>query len=35
MLAARNWFFRGITEPGVLRSPVTVDEGVKWDVAPP
>jgi hypothetical protein len=35
MLAARNWFFRGITEPGKLRAPVTIDETRTWTVAEP
>jgi hypothetical protein len=34
MLAARNWFFRGITEPDKLRQPVVVNESLTWKVNP-
>jgi hypothetical protein len=32
LLAARNWFFRGITEPGKPPQPVTVKSGLEWKV---
>jgi hypothetical protein len=32
MLAARNWFFRGITAPGKPRPPATTDNTLTWTV---
>lgn len=35
MLAARNWFFRGITEPGAPLKSVLVDGTIQAEVLPP
>ena len=32
LLAARNWFFRGITEPGKMSDAVIVDSSISWKV---